>query len=514
MSVTASPELIALCQAQVWQLRQMFGAISVVIYLTEPSTQSSQSTFVPIVSYPEGLEAWPFQWQQDRPVMPLLSSSSLRTSLTEADQAVSTLDPLAVVKPGLVDAESVNAGSLTDATAPLDNAVVTHLAIDSQRQIILPLIYAEGVLGLLVLVRPDRGWHEEERHYLQEVASGIAAGCVLDRRNQWLQQRLRTKQALQGRQSEVFHNLMHQFRNPLTALGTFGKLLLRRLQPEDPNYAIADNILRESHRLRELIADFDETVELGDSDLQADREGNDGMPVVDVPLTALVAAEPSVSVSEFQKTGPEPAVQGDLVGDTVGAGAGELPVRRLPSKGLGRKLILKPEWVSPLVRPLWEVTTIVADERQLKTWLQLSASATAIQADRSALQEVLANLLDNAIKYTPAGAWVWLLAGARRAQAGKFYQGILVGDTGPGIPPEDQVNLFQRYYRGVQAQGAIAGTGLGLAIAADLISQMHGTIEVISPVIETPWVPAEIKQQLTVVDGPGTAFIVWLPEVD
>jgi hypothetical protein len=64
--------------------------------------------------------------------------------------------------------------------------------------------------------------------------------------------------------------------------------------------------------------------------------------------------------------------------------------------------------------------------------------------------------------------------------------------------------LFQRHYRGAQAQSDIPGTGLGLAIARDLVQQMCGEIQVFSPARTSGLVTPEWER--------GTAIIVWLPE--
>ena len=136
-----------------------------------------------------------------------------------------------------------------------------------EQQLVVPLMYTEVVVGLLVTVRPDRAWLNEERQHIETVAESLAAGCVLERHNHWLQHQLSQKRSLQSRQSEIFHNLLHQFRNPLTAVSTFGQLLVRRLATEDPNQAVATGIVRESKRLRELVSHFDQAVAIGDADL-------------------------------------------------------------------------------------------------------------------------------------------------------------------------------------------------------------------------------------------------------
>ncbi|MHC5832735.1 MAG: sensor histidine kinase, partial [Nostoc sp.] len=91
-----------------------------------------------------------------------------------------------------------------------------------------------------------------------------------------------------------------------------------------------------------------------------------------------------------------------------------------------------------------------------------------------ALREVLNNIIDNALKYTPTGGKILIQAGPEKAN----FQGIVISDNGPGIPPQDFEHLGERHYRGVQAQTEIPGTGLGLAIAKQLIEQMQGEIEV------------------------------------
>lgn len=533
MSITASPELISLCQSQLLQLTKAFGPISAVIYLAETSVQADQPAFVPVASYPESFDAWSFQWSasygqvdQVRPPgpSPALPPMDVTNGNPETSRISTELksEPLSQNPNGRIDVDlaSETTSKTTSTRQSIENRNLLgsnadpnfNLEIDlnqeddkgfemdsPEQQIVLPLLYTEVVVGLLVIMRYDRSWREEEHRYLQGVAQGIAAGCGLERRNQWLKQRLQTKRALQSRQSEVFHNLMHQFRNPLTALGTFGKLLLRRMKAEDANRAIADNMLRESRRLQELINDFDETVELGDADLQTDGDWLDNLTG---PGRMLPGHQPPASL-------PGTVDSSDKANDEAIAAT----AIQLPAKGLGRQLQPRAESLNDLLSPLWVVTEARAAERQIKTWSQIPREKnTQVRVDRAASQEVLANLLDNAVKYSSAGAWVWLLTGARRMQDGMAYQGILIGDTGAGIPAIDQPNLFQRHYRGVQAQGPIEGTGLGLAIASDLVQQMQGYIDVISPVHDTDWIPDFIQDQLTTADGPGTTFIVWLPE--
>ena len=92
-----------------------------------------------------------------------------------------------------------------------------------------------------------------------------------------------------------------------------------------------------------------------------------------------------------------------------------------------------------------------------------------VLADREALSTAIDNLLDNAVKYSPAPATVWLDANARDAGVT-----IRVRDRGIGIAPPDQPHVFDRFYRGTdEAARQVKGTGLGLSLVQHIV-QAHG----------------------------------------
>jgi signal transduction histidine kinase len=133
--------------------------------------------------------------------------------------------------------------------------------------------------------------------------------------------------------------------------------------------------------------------------------------------------------------------------------------------------------------------------------------------DPKAVAEVVSNLLDNALKYAPAGAAVWVVSGLSRVVEGQTFQGLAVGDTGQGIPLADQAHIFERHFRGIQAISDIPGTGLGLSIAKELMEAMGGDLELISPVPpEYQRALAEMLNSNIVYQGAGVCFIAWLPQ--
>lgn len=116
---------------------------------------------------------------------------------------------------------------------------------------------------MLVSNRETLAWNRDEQQQAEQAAKTLALAWVLEQRGQWLQQQLQQRHLTQASQSETFHDLLHQFRNPLTALQTFGRLLVKRIPADDPNQPIAEGIVRESLRLQDLATTFDETIAQG-----------------------------------------------------------------------------------------------------------------------------------------------------------------------------------------------------------------------------------------------------------
>jgi two-component system sensor histidine kinase TctE len=114
-------------------------------------------------------------------------------------------------------------------------------------------------------------------------------------------------------------------------------------------------------------------------------------------------------------------------------------------------------------------------DRALQADIDLGAEAApvSIHADPSLLDDLLSNLVDNALKYTPAGGSVTASAGAHN---GKVF--LAVEDTGPGIPEDERQRVRQRFYRLPNSPGH--GSGLGLAIV-DEIARLYDATVAIGP---------------------------------
>jgi signal transduction histidine kinase len=121
----------------------------------------------------------------------------------------------------------------------------------------------------------------------------------------------------------------------------------------------------------------------------------------------------------------------------------------------------------------------LAQRRGISLHLEPAADDAVVFADAEAIHQILTNLLENAIKYTPHGGKVTVRT---RPLADDRIE-ISVTDTGMGIPAEDLARLFERFYRVDKARSkALGGTGLGLAIVKHLTHAHGGDVRVESKV--------------------------------
>lgn len=144
------------------------------------------------------------------------------------------------------------------------------------------------------------------------------------------------------------------------------------------------------------------------------------------------------------------------------------------------------------------IATVVQDYAAPTHHLRLSVSPDLprLRLDPLRMTQVLGNLLDNALKYTPAGSTVTMAARALEAEVE-----ITVADDGPGIAATDLPRLFERFYRVDKGRSReTGGTGLGLSIVKHIV-QLHGGR-----------VSVESRQAPTTDPrGSGTTFSLWLP---
>jgi signal transduction histidine kinase len=144
-----------------------------------------------------------------------------------------------------------------------------------------------------------------------------------------------------------------------------------------------------------------------------------------------------------------------------------------------------------VVRRLVETTAPLAwGQRRVQVLAEVTPDLPPARADAQRLEQIVSNLLGNAVRHTPPGG---LVAAAVTAEPDTVD--VEIRDTGEGILPEDLPHVFERFYRGRTGDGR-AGAGLGLALTKELAEAMGGSVDAAS----TP--------------GAGSCFTVRLPRWD
>ena len=154
----------------------------------------------------------------------------------------------------------------------------------------------------------------------------------------------------------------------------------------------------------------------------------------------------------------------------------------------GRRYEMEEVHLFPLVRETVDAFTGALAPSGYDITVSEEGPRIIVTADPAALEQVLINLLDNAIKYSGTSRKVTVSVGVSGA-----YAVIAVSDRGIGIAPDQQRRIFERFYRGGEGMLPGRGFGLGLAIAQELVAAQHGHIDVDSTL------------------GSGSTFRVWLP---
>jgi hypothetical protein len=294
----------------------------------------------------------------------------------------------------------------------------------------LPLRDGSVLLGALQVETACGPWPEPLGQRLQAVALTLAEGLRLDLEAQRLRRRLEF-------QDEQLRLLVHQLRNPLTALRTFGQLLLRRLGKESEVRPLVEGLLEEERQLQRYVDAI--------SDL--------------APAEALAAAPAD----------PQPLLLPPLLSGPDGQTLEEV-LEPLLQRAVATAALQGRPWRGPGCLPPW-------------------------RGDGGAVAEIIANLLENAFRYSPQATVVGL-----HAVAGSEATRLTVWDGGPAIDSEERQLIFEKGKRGSRGL-PLPGTGLGLALARDLARSLGGDLQLlIPPRAAHPSLPAE-----------GNAFCLSLP---
>jgi signal transduction histidine kinase len=307
----------------------------------------------------------------------------------------------------------------------------SQLRVPAEERRWLPLRHQHLLLGALQVETSGSRWPEPLQQRLQAVALCLTEALNLDLEQQRLQRRL-------DRQDEQLRLLVHQLRNPLSALRTFGHLLRKRLEQDSDNRSLVEGLLAEERQLNRYV------------DAISDLAG------VDV----LIA--PSAT--------PQPLLLPPMLSGPEGQPLAE-PLEPLLQRAAATASLQGRQWHRPETLPNW-------------------------RGDSGAVAEILANLLENAFRYSPAGSAVGLHVGLHTG-GGPM---LTVWDGGLAIPAAERELIFERGQRGSTGMQR-SGTGLGLALARDLARGLGGDLVLlVPPSLSDPSLPQQ-----------GNAFRLSLP---
>lgn len=220
-----------------------------------------------------------------------------------------------------------------------------------------------------------------------------------------------------ARRDDQLRLLVHQLRNPLAALRTFGQLLRRRLEGDPGNRDLVEQLLAEQGQMTRYVEAIDQLA------------AGTSLPSADAGPTPLLLP-PGLNDAEAQSL--------------------ELILNPLLERAAATAALQGRPWHPPASLPAW-------------------------RGDGAAVSEIVANLLENAFRYGRPGGALGLHASADPAEVT-----LAVWDSGPEIPAAERERIFERGERGSTGEH-LPGTGLGLALGRSLARHLGGDLELLVP---------------------------------
>ena len=283
----------------------------------------------------------------------------------------------------------------------------------------------------------------------------------------------------------------------LSSLVAFGALVLAILMAGLLTRSVTESRRRLSAGTREVAPVAQAFNTMAERLGAIDRLKQDFVSSVSHDLTSpLAAIRETTTLLLDGPPGPLTASQRRLLhvqresAERLGAMIAKLLDLSRPESGL--PLSIRPEPLTPLLEAAVACATTVGIERDVRVALHQAQPGIRLECDTDRIRQLLDNLLDNAVKFSPRGALVDL---ATRVTSDRLE--MSVADRGSGVPAEDRERIFERFFQGSEGRAVRGrGVGLGLSICRQIVQAHGGTIR------------ADER------DGGGSIFRVSLPGIN
>jgi signal transduction histidine kinase/PAS domain-containing protein len=283
-----------------------------------------------------------------------------------------------------------------------------------------PMMDDQGVLGDLWLIHhPDYSFTEQDIRLVQQVANQCAIAIRQARLFQAAQAQVKELERLNHLKDDFLSTVSHELRTPMTNI----KLAIQMLEVVLKQTGVLDDTTLRANKYFSI--------------LQTECRREIGLINDLLDLSRLESGSESLDLSNV-----------DLF-----------------------------TWIPSITQSFIER----AHSHQQKLLLNMEPTLPMITSDRSHLERILSELLQNACKYTPAGEKIIISAQARESETAQNLISISVTNTGTEIPPEELSRIFEKFYRIPNNDPwQHGGTGLGLALVTKLAAHLGGTLTVSS----------------------------------